>query len=343
VTPGVAPVLRPRTVGDRIGSSFRLWGANFAPLLPATALLAVVLGTVMALLSAWESANLLDASHALVVRDAFGATTLHWANLRFTATATALSALAGVLVTIPVVAIAYRRYAESFQGIASSWRGVLGGLRGIVPVLWIVALINAVELAAGLVVAVLALSFARLHVGVLGWVLVGLYAPALYAGWIWFSVLTRFSLPALMFEGARGTSALRRSWRLVRGAWWPLFGMILLFGLIIGAITLAATVVANLVTAITVSSGGPALHAFVRTFVLQLASLVVVVPLSCAFVTVLYVDLRVRREGLDLMTLTQGRAASAPAGTFDFIEQAPPEHLVAPPPRRGPEPPRPFV
>lgn len=54
-----------------------------------------------------------------------------------------------------------------------------------------------------------------------------------------FFVMTRLfaSVPALVVEGKRGRAALRRSWSLVEGRGWRIFGIILLVGLITGLVS----------------------------------------------------------------------------------------------------------
>src|SRR5262249_60338781 len=54
----------------------------------------------------------------------------------------------------------------------------------------------------------------------------GSIAALVLTVWIWI----RFSLaaPAVILEGAGPIAALRRSWQLVRGSWWRVFGISLL-------------------------------------------------------------------------------------------------------------------
>ena len=56
--------------------------------------------------------------------------------------------------------------------------------------------------------------------------------------------LTRFavSVPALVVEGKRGRAALSRSWNLVTGHSWPVFGTLMVAGLIAGAVSGVLTV-----------------------------------------------------------------------------------------------------
>jgi hypothetical protein len=49
---------------------------------------------------------------------------------------------------------------------------------------------------------------------------------------IWLAVSWEFAAQAVVVEGCRGTAALRRSFELVRGRWWRVFGIIFLLSLL---------------------------------------------------------------------------------------------------------------
>ena len=98
--------------------------------------------------------------------------------------------------------------------------------------------------------------------------------------------------------------ALRRSWELTRGFRWKALGLwviafALLAGLVIGAGFLAAGIEA-------LFGNGEALS----TVAVALVSLLIYPLLSCVF-TLFYYDLRVRKEGFDLETLSQQLGAAA--------------------------------
>jgi hypothetical protein len=99
-----------------------------------------------------------------------------------------------------------------------------------------------------------------------------------------FFVMTRLfaSVPALVVEGRRGRSALRRSWSLVDGNGWRVFGTILLVGLITGLVSSVFAVATDpgwLGQAIAAALGG-----------------VVTGPFVALVGILLYLDLRARRE-----------------------------------------------
>jgi heme/copper-type cytochrome/quinol oxidase subunit 2 len=112
---------------------------------------------------------------------------------------------------------------------------------------------------------------------------------------------------AVVLEG-RGLDSLSRSWRLVSGAWWKSFG-VLLIGF------LAVTIAARLVDA----AAGPLLnavhlHGNARTatqWVIDTLVAVVTLPISLALQTLLFFDLKARKEGFDLGRLAEDLDAAS--------------------------------
>lgn len=125
--------------------------------------------------------------------------------------------------------------------------------------------------------------------------------------WLWF----RFVLasPALMLERAGVLTALRRSAKLVRGAWWRVFGITLLTGLITGLVSMLITMPFTLVAVLSgvgdLSSFTDGSFAVSWSFLLingigSIISFTVVLPISAGITVLLYIDQRIRREALDL-------------------------------------------
>jgi hypothetical protein len=103
--------------------------------------------------------------------------------------------------------------------------------------------------------------------------------------------------------------ALRRSWRLVRGKFWRVFGILLFGGVVVDIVSYALQygVTALFVTLGRWTNGNDSDGAAVVTIVLASAvglAAVLAVIASLAFMSavqaLIYLDLRVRREGLDL-------------------------------------------
>lgn len=126
---------------------------------------------------------------------------------------------------------------------------------------------------------------------------------------IWFSM----ALPLVMLEDRAYGGALKRSFRLVRGSGWRVFFLSVVLTLLLAVIALAA--VAPVQLAVRALSIPPlwagAIHvvtdALVNTFTL---------PIRGIAWTILYLDLRLRREGADLAALAGQMLApgSGPGG-----------------------------
>jgi hypothetical protein len=127
-----------------------------------------------------------------------------------------------------------------------------------------------------------------------------LVLPGIYVG-----VQLAASIPALVVEGRRGRSALARSWRLVEGQWWHAFGTIVLAWLVLGLVSAVIKVVVHAVTG-PFGLGGW----LVQALPVAVAALLLV-PYGAAVLVVLYLDLRARKERVDLEVLTADLRASA--------------------------------
>ena len=107
-----------------------------------------------------------------------------------------------------------------------------------------------------------------------------------------------FYIQPIMLEGQGPTAALGRSRELVRGSWWRIFGIGVVFVVIAGVLGLIGSI-----PAIILGSISPVL-ADVATAAVQ----VLILPISYIGATLVYFDLRVRKEGytLDMMALEVG-------------------------------------
>jgi hypothetical protein len=145
-------------------------------------------------------------------------------------------------------------------------------------------------------------GFARLGPVLVVSVLVGLATllglivfiiPGIYVG-----VRLAVSIQALVVEGRRGTDAMRRSWDLVGGHWWHAAFTLLVAALITGVV--------NAVITAPFSAGAWFLQA-----VAAAVATTVTLPYGALVGVLLYLDLRARKERLDLDTLKNDLQASA--------------------------------
>ena len=113
--------------------------------------------------------------------------------------------------------------------------------------------------------------------------------------------------PIVVLERQSGSQAIRRAWDLVRNRFWWVAGFMVLLYLfnwvVVGGPSLLASFAINLVTPEPLSSSSAQSIYNVQIMIQSLVSVVfnvMYLPLQLTCLTLLYFDLRVRQEGLDL-------------------------------------------
>jgi hypothetical protein len=175
--------------------------------------------------------------------------------------------------------------------------------------------------------AVAKIGAAAIIVGVVG----GL---ALIPITLWISVSLTMSVPAVVLEGVDPITALKRSWRLVRGSWWRVFGINLLAGIIVFIVAAIIEVPFGIAQAVAVGhSGGTAFPGFgaaaaapgVLAIVISTIGSIIAStctrPIGAGVTVLLYADLRMRKEGLDLMLQQAGQNQPMSADQFSTLWQ----------------------
>jgi hypothetical protein len=145
----------------------------------------------------------------------------------------------------------------------------------------------------------------------------GAVAAIPLATWLW----VRWSLaaPAMLLEGQPLLSALRRSAVVVRGSFWRTLGILVLTGIIVATAAGLVSVPFSLLSGVVAYSSDDPYSSFGLTLTqLSIANIgtilsgAVVYPFQAAVTALLYVDLRMRKEGLDLELI---RATEEGAGS----------------------------
>jgi len=145
----------------------------------------------------------------------------------------------------------------------------------------------------------------RRYLHVLGFLLLLLLMGLLFCLfplWIWILVNWIAVLPAIFIENLGLGAAMSRSWALVRGMWWRTFLILLLVGILYYVVTLALgaffyagqgllSIVVSQYIAISIYEGAVVLVQGLT------------VPILLIAIVLLYFDLRVRKEGIDLFQL----------------------------------------
>jgi hypothetical protein len=232
---------------------------------------------------------------------------------------------------------------SALTGMLSSvvGRGVLGrkvSLReawrsGRVPVVILTAvLLFLMGIALPAIVVLIVVVLAVAHLGPLA-VLVGVVG-GIASIVIDILLLIRLSvtLPALVLERISPWQAIRRSWELSYGSFWRLFGILLLTSIVIGIAAEVIAVPFAVVSAIVAGGGSEGIGMFSLGSHVTIASVIigaigsivastVARPISAAVSVLLYTDLRIRREGLDLTLRNAAANQSLTGEEFDAAWQ----------------------
>lgn len=124
------------------------------------------------------------------------------------------------------------------------------------------------------------------------------------------------TIPAIMLEQLNAGTGLSRSWRLTNGRFWPVVVIVVATSLLtIVVAQLPSTSLAYVTTQ--TSSGASVPWLATAQLLLEQVGLLIALPLQYLIPTVLYYDLRVRQEGLDLEQASQAASAAPAAGAVE--------------------------
>lgn len=315
--PGLVP-LRPLAFGTLIGAPFQVLRRNPRITVGAALLLQGIPTIVVSVLIAGGVFVLVDrianadaADRGTITAGAIGG------SIVLGVLAVVISTVFGALLQgIIVSEVSRETLGEklTFRALWQLTRPRLGGLIG-----WTFLLFLAGSVGIGLVVGVIvALAMLGGVAGVIGAVLVGIVGTiSLIVVAVWLYTKLSVVPSALVIERLPLRVAIARSWRLTTGHFWRTFGVLILLWLIIYAVTqvisipfaLIGTMVggvfaptsvttpdsSSFATVIASQLGVNVLSAVVGAIIGAIGSVV-----QSAAISLLYIDLRMRTEGLDL-------------------------------------------
>ncbi|MCE7082374.1 glycerophosphoryl diester phosphodiesterase membrane domain-containing protein [Streptomyces sp. ST2-7A] len=217
---------------------------------------------------------------------------------------TGIATLVGSVIATAMLTVVIARAVLGREiSIAEAWAESRGRLLRLFGLIVLTGLIGVLAMA----VPPLLAAVPGFLLGGAGVVLIplGLFAGVVLAVWLWI----RFSLaaPALMLERQGVFASLGRSWKLVGGSWWRIFGIQLLILVLVlvvsGIIEFPLTFLAEFI-----SNGGTNLFVGAEmtwTYLLitgagAVISSTITLPISAGVTALLYMDQRMRREALDL-------------------------------------------
>jgi hypothetical protein len=336
--PGIIP-LRPLGVGEILDGAFTAVRRNPK----ATLGLAAIVMTVSGLITALTSYALYHAAGNSLSFPAAGQTftDAQWRHLLTSFAEYALPAL-GIIVIISfltqtiltgmLTAVVGHSVLGRNVSIGDAWRIARPRLWALMGTTFLAGLlVFAIWIGGGGLAVVLGIVLIRAHLAPIGGLLIAagvitstVFAVLCYVRWV-------VAAPAVILEGQGPRASLGRSWRLTKRSWWRVFGILLLVELIVLVASGVLGVPFDILRAVVGSgSGGNAsgggltvvfgaqtaatsLAATLITAVGGIVSASVTRPVLAGAVALLYVDLRMRREGLDIAL--QGASSQQDSGT----------------------------
>ncbi len=167
--------------------------------------------------------------------------------------------------------------------------------------------------------ALLALSLLYTLIVVVG-------AVALVIPGVWLYILFSLASTALILEGAPVGRAMTRSRTLVQNAWWRTFGILLLTAVLAYLLSFIVSLPFSLFNGDLVSVTGVAPDfalSFLLTSIATILSQAITLPLTSGVTTLIYIDRRMRREGMDIELARQAGVATPPPPQYPGGPAAP--------------------
>ncbi|WP_328910494.1 glycerophosphoryl diester phosphodiesterase membrane domain-containing protein [Streptomyces sp. NBC_00234] len=310
--PGVIP-LRPLGVGEILDGAVSTMRAHWRTVLGVSLTVAVIAQVAIILIQRY-----LLPDPVSVDPNAVGAEALRQAadsmqsTLLSSAPATLISMIATLITTAVLTVVISRSVLGRTATLSDAWAEARPRLPQLLGLTLLLSLMSAAIMTVGLLPGMLLGSTAGVLLAVFG------FGAALVVV-LWLMVRFTLAAPALMLERQSILTSMRRSAKLVRGAWWRTFGILALTYLLVIVVALIIGIPFAII-AIGVDSGGLGdlmngdASEFGWPFLVVSGIGEVIVstltyPFTAGVMALLYVDQRIRREALDL---DLARAANVP-------------------------------
>lgn len=310
--PGII-ALRPLLLGDIFRGVTKMVRGNPAATIGLAFLTSLVFLTPTTVLAAWLGGQVNLTSLEASGEEAFGAITLGSMSSVLPSLATSLASvlLAGFLAWITGQAVLGRKVTP-----AQTWAGTRGALLRLIGATALIAMAMTIVLAVVIVLPVLWLAVGQPSGGELALAVIVLIVAviATIVLVLWLSVRLAFVNPVIVLESAGIATALRRSWRLTSGTqFWRILGIRLLVSFIVGAAASLLTFPLSLISMGLVVGTGAIDQMYLWQAILNGVSGLIAASLTTPFTAgvdaLLYVDQRIRREGLDVQLIEQTQQA----------------------------------
>ncbi len=306
--PGVVP-LRPLGVGEIIEGAFATMRTQWRTVFGVSLGLAVVTQAAATVINGiWFRDNpgldSLDDNPDMTASEALRAVGRLLAGMGITSF---VGILGSIIATAMLTVVVSRAVLGRSTTLREAWTGARPQLLRMLGLVILVPLLIAAAVAVSILPGVL-VSLAGAEAGGAALALLGSIAGCAAAVWLWI----RYSLaaPALMLEKQGVIASMRRSAKLVRGAWWRVFGVQLLAILIVFVVTAIVQIPTGLVELLfggdnstNVLQGGATSVTWTYLIIGGIGAVissVITFPVTAGVTALLYMDQRIRRESLDV-------------------------------------------
>ena len=313
--PGIIP-LRPLSLGELLDGAFRAIRTNPKVMFGLSA--AVVTFTALVQLAiTWTFFRNLE---SLVIQSTSTRTSdLEAIDALLGDLASQLAVAGGAqtisaIVTTILSGLLIISVSQSVLGRKASLAEVWSSAQGRILRLLGLSLLVVIIVAAPLVpwAAALAIAIATDQVGIA--VAVGLLGGiAVLIAMAFLVTKTVLATPALMLERSGILTALRRGWSLTSGTFWRVLGTYLLTTLLVAVVSGAISGSVSVIWQFTAADPATVLFStpyLIASTIAQIAAAALTTPFTAAVVALLYIDVRMRTEGLDLELARSAEQAS---------------------------------
>ncbi len=276
--------LRPMGVGDILDETFRLYRANFVLFLSIVAVLEVPAQIIATLISLAAPQPLQVVPGQSLTQDQTNQLiSTNLSSISFTSIGSLIASFASVVIAAALAWAVSNRYLGRTVTVGEAYRAVTGRIGTlVVAALWV-----------------------GVRLGLMAITVIGI-PFAIYFGVSW-ALLSQ----TIVLEGNSIGGASQRSRELVRGYWWKTLGLFLVVLLLIAIV---GGIVGGVFVAVV--SGADYETKRIVTGVAQLIVGVLLTPIQIVATTLLFYDLKIRKEAFDLEAMVQQAGASAPVSGY---------------------------
>lgn len=347
--PGLIP-LRPLTLGTMLGAAFQVLRRNPRPMFGFSLLLTGVIFVVTLLVVGFVTVFALSRVNSATGADQNAVTAGSVATVILSGlVSVALSIIVtAILQSIVVLEVARGTLGEKLK-LGGLWRAAKGRIGAVIG--WSLLLAGAALAALIILAAVIGLivAFGGTAGLVIGIILGVLAAGAAVVLAFWLGTRLCLVPSALMLERLPLRAAITRSWSLTIGYFWKTLGIQLLVAVIVQ--TVAAIIGAPLqvllgFSGFLVNPNGAtdgliagAVVVYVITIIVTIVFGAIAAVIQSATTALIYIDIRMRKEGLDLELnrFVEARQAGDTSVPDPYLQRATP-HNVETPASAGPSP-----